>query len=59
MVDAARMEAVTELAYATRLSQWNTVGVCPASPVAEWPTSMPSRSSSDSQGCSVHTVRVT
>jgi hypothetical protein len=35
VVDAPKIEAVTELIYATRLSQWNTVEVCPASPVAD------------------------
>jgi hypothetical protein len=35
VVDAPSIEAVTQLVYATGLSQWNTVEVCPITPVAE------------------------
>ena len=32
VVDAPSIEAVTQLVYATGLSQWNTVEVCPVLP---------------------------
>jgi hypothetical protein len=35
VVDAPNVEAVTQLVYATGLSQWNTVEVCPTTPVAD------------------------
>jgi hypothetical protein len=35
VVDAPSIEAVTELIYATGMSQWNTVEVCPTTPVAD------------------------
>ena len=35
VVEAPSIEAVTELVYATGLSQWNTVEVCPTTPVAD------------------------
>ena len=35
VVDAPSIEAVTELVYATGLSQWNTVEVCPTTPTAD------------------------
>ena len=35
VVDAPTIEAATQLVYATGLSQWNTVEVCPTSPVAD------------------------
>jgi hypothetical protein len=35
VVDAPNIEAVTELVYATGLSQRNTVEVCPATSVAD------------------------
>ncbi len=35
VVDAPNIEAVTQLVYATGLSQWNTVEVCPTTPVAD------------------------
>ena len=35
VVEAANIEAVTELVYESGLSQWNTVEVCPTRPVAE------------------------
>ncbi len=35
VVDAPNIEAVTQLVYATGLSQWNNVEVCPSTPVAE------------------------
>ena len=35
VVDAPSVEAVVELVYATGLSQWNNVEVCPARPVAD------------------------
>jgi len=35
VVDAPNIEAVTKLVYDTGLSQWNTVEVCPVTPVAE------------------------
>jgi hypothetical protein len=35
VVEAPSIEAVTELVYATGLSQWNTVEVCPTRPVAD------------------------
>ena len=34
VVDAPSIEAVTQLIYATGMSQWNTVEVCPVLPVA-------------------------
>jgi hypothetical protein len=34
VVDTPSIEAVVQLVYATGLSQWNTVEVCPATPVA-------------------------
>ena len=35
VVDAPSIEAVTQLIYATGMSQWNTVEVCPTTPVAD------------------------
>jgi hypothetical protein len=35
VVDALSIETVTHLVYATGLSQWNTVEVCPTTPVAD------------------------
>jgi len=35
VVDAPSVEAVTQLVYDSGLSQWNTVEVCPTTPVAE------------------------
>jgi hypothetical protein len=35
VVDAPSIEVVVELVYATGLSQWNTVEVCPTTPVAD------------------------
>lgn len=35
VVDAPSVEAVAQLVYATGLSQWNTVEVCPTTPVAD------------------------
>ncbi len=35
VVDAPSIEAVTKLVYDTGLSQWNTVEVCPVTPVAD------------------------
>ena len=35
VVDAPSIEAVVELVYASGLSQWNTVEVCPTTPVAD------------------------
>jgi hypothetical protein len=35
VVDAPSIEAVTQLVYDTGLSQWNTVEVCPTTPVPE------------------------
>ena len=35
VVDTPSIEAVTQLVYATGLSQWNTVEVCPVTPVAD------------------------
>jgi hypothetical protein len=35
VVDAPSIEAVTKLVYDTGLSQWNTVEVCPTTPIAE------------------------
>ncbi len=35
VVEAPNIEAVTQLVYATGLSQWNTVEVCPVTPVAD------------------------
>jgi hypothetical protein len=34
-VEAPSVEAVTELVYESGLSQWNTVEVCPTTPVPE------------------------
>jgi len=36
VVDAPNIEAVTELAYATGLTQWNTVEVYPVTPAADF-----------------------
>jgi hypothetical protein len=35
VVDAPSVETVTELVNATGLSQWNTVEVCPSTPVSD------------------------
>jgi hypothetical protein len=35
VVDAPSIETVTDFVYATGLSQWNTVEVCPTRPVAD------------------------
>ncbi len=35
VVEAPSIEAVTALVYATGLSQWNNVEVCPTTPVAD------------------------
>ncbi len=35
VVEAPNIEAVAKLVYDTGLSQWNTVEVCPVTPVAE------------------------
>lgn len=35
VVEAPNVEAVTKLVFDAGLSQWNTVEVCPATPVAE------------------------
>jgi hypothetical protein len=35
VVDAPSIEAVVQLVYATGLSQWNNVEVCPTTPVAD------------------------
>ena len=35
VVDAPSVEAVTQFIYETGLSQWNTVEVCPVTPVGE------------------------
>ena len=35
VVDAPSVEAVAQLVYDSGLSQWNTVEVCPTTPVAE------------------------
>jgi hypothetical protein len=35
VVEAPSIEAVTQLVYATGLSQWNTVEVCPTTPTAD------------------------
>ncbi len=35
VVDAPSVEAVVELVYACGLSQWNTVEVCPTTPIAD------------------------
>jgi hypothetical protein len=35
VVEAPSIEVVTQLVYATGLSQWNTVEVCPTTPTAE------------------------
>ncbi len=35
VVEAPSIEAVTGMIYESGLSQWNTVEVCPATPVAE------------------------
>ena len=35
VVEAPSIEAVTQLVYETGLSQWNTVEVCPTTPVVE------------------------
>jgi hypothetical protein len=35
VVDAPSIEAVTKLVFDSGLSQWNTVEVCPTTPVAE------------------------
>jgi hypothetical protein len=35
VVEAPSIEAVSQLVYATGLSQWNTVEVCPTTPVAD------------------------
>lgn len=35
VVDAPSIEAVAQLVYDSGLSQWNTVEVCPTTPVAE------------------------
>ncbi len=35
VVEAASIESVTQLIYESGLSQWNTVEVCPTTPVTE------------------------